>query len=559
LILTPIRQYLHDPHWEEVFLLLIAQQKEKQVNKIIPQMLNHATPYEQWLHRNLFFAADCLAENVKLTDTSLINQILSRLVECITSDSPLISFRLQQRAEKCLMNLGETDFQDFALKQLEGQQDQLDLVKLQRFRFALGKETSATNSLIRLLGNDDNKVRSQASKALGKLGQANPAVVTALLESLSDENEDVRFYATLALTNLNESRLEVVQALISRLSDDSEDIRSVAAFALGNLGKDDDTVIQGLADCFRDSDDKYVRSWVVGALGKLGRVDQQFAVQFAIAHLSDDNSLIRSRVSTSLGRLGKGNDIALQSLIYCVSNDEAINVRHDAAGALQELSQRDDNVLLLNLLDYLNQVSSPINEVFKSEEQIQFDDALIQALILCLDEGDSDIRFIAGLAFLVESPLKELARVNDAVVTSLQNRLKDEDYYVRFMAVSVLIDLVGHVDDNVVRAFLEYSSNDKKAADIFDAEDLSKPLNEASNSVIQVFLNYLEKGSKDVRSLIAEAFGGQDRAEDKVIQALFHRLADSDHEVRFQAAAALGKLGQKAGNTLNHHPIATPT
>ena len=97
-----IRNHLHDPHWEEVLLLLIAQQPKKRVVQALQQILQHPAPYEQWLHRNVFFAAACLAENVQLTDANLIENILQSLVEFEVSESPLISKKVRSQARKGL-------------------------------------------------------------------------------------------------------------------------------------------------------------------------------------------------------------------------------------------------------------------------------------------------------------------------------------------------------------------------------------------------------------------------------------------------------------------------
>ncbi|MGD1942540.1 MAG: NACHT domain-containing protein [Leptolyngbyaceae cyanobacterium] len=211
-----VRDYLHAPHWEEVLLLLIAQQPKKRVARIMQQILEHDAPYEQWLHRNLFFAADCLAENVKLTDASLPEQILGQLIEFITRPSPIISSQLQQRANKCLMNLGETDFQAIALLQLEAQAEQLDAIPFQHLRFTLGQETAAITTLMGRLSDDSSTVRTNAASALGQLGQGNAEVLQNLLAGLSDDSITVRMSAASALGQLSKKPDD---ALVLQLSD----------------------------------------------------------------------------------------------------------------------------------------------------------------------------------------------------------------------------------------------------------------------------------------------------------------------------------------------------
>ena len=163
LILNPIREHLHEPHWEEVLLLLIAQQPKKRVAKIMQQILDQPTPYEHWLHRNVFFAGACLAENAELIDNALIDHILDRLVKLVVVESPVISSQLKQQSTKCLRNLGETSFQTSALQRLEAQSNQMNPVRFQEFRFALGQKTAAIASLISLLSDDDSNIRGSAA------------------------------------------------------------------------------------------------------------------------------------------------------------------------------------------------------------------------------------------------------------------------------------------------------------------------------------------------------------------------------------------------------------
>ncbi len=90
IILEHIRDHIHDQHWREVLLLLVSQQKPKKAVRAIRNILNHGSDYEQWLHRDLFFAADCLAEDIKglnVADEKLGEEILRGLVDLEVIDS----------------------------------------------------------------------------------------------------------------------------------------------------------------------------------------------------------------------------------------------------------------------------------------------------------------------------------------------------------------------------------------------------------------------------------------------------------------------------------------
>ncbi|MEO1209551.1 MAG: HEAT repeat domain-containing protein, partial [Cyanobacteria bacterium J06638_20] len=342
---------LHDPHWEEVLLLLIAQQPKKRVAQLVPQILDHDTPYEQWLHRNFFFVADCLGENVKLSDASQVDAILSQLVDFVIAESPLISFELQQRAEKCLRNLGETDFEPAALQCLEQRSAQLEACHLQQLRFEVGQEASAIAQLVRLLEDDDFDVRVRAAYALSQLGQASDAVLKALMKRLEDDDRNVRVRAAAALSQLGQGNDAVLKALLKRLEeDDDSDVRHRAAATLGQLGQGSDAVLKALMKRL-DDDDSNVRSFAAAALGQLGQ-GSDAVLKALMKRLDDEDSNVRVRAAAALGQLGQASDAVLKALMKRL-DDEDSNVRSFAATALSQLGQGNDAVLkaLMKRLD----------------------------------------------------------------------------------------------------------------------------------------------------------------------------------------------------------------
>ncbi|MBD2024277.1 HEAT repeat domain-containing protein [Leptolyngbya sp. FACHB-711] len=236
-VLEHIQDHLHDPHWREVLLLLIAQQKRSNPAKILKEIFNQPTPYEQWLHRNLLFAGICLAENIEVTDESLVQEILKGLVELEANRSPLVPDVIQRRVFKVLCSLSETGYEALALQQLEAVGEAIDKVRLSRYRAALGKPEEAVQQLILLLKDEDSNVRSGAASALGQLGQASESVMTTLLPLLKDEESRVRYSAAWALGELGQASESVVATLLPLLKDEGFLVRSSAVWALGQLGK----------------------------------------------------------------------------------------------------------------------------------------------------------------------------------------------------------------------------------------------------------------------------------------------------------------------------------
>ncbi|NMG10996.1 NACHT domain-containing protein, partial [Brasilonema sp. UFV-L1] len=222
IVLKHIKQHLHDPHWREVLLLLVAQQKPKQAAKTIRAILDQHSEYEKWLHRDLLFAGSCLAENprdLKVADDELPQQILQALLELEASDSPQVSSKIRSRVFQTLCSLNETAFETQALQLLKDKAEHIDKVRLQKYRTALGEKEAAIDTLVTLLKDESSSVRSSAADALGKLGNSSDIVVQGLLALLKDESSSVRSSAADALGKLGNSSDFVVQGLLALLKD----------------------------------------------------------------------------------------------------------------------------------------------------------------------------------------------------------------------------------------------------------------------------------------------------------------------------------------------------
>ncbi|MFQ4138765.1 sister chromatid cohesion protein PDS5 [Nodosilinea sp. PGN35] len=535
LILSPIRDHLHNPHWEEVLLLMIAQQREIRVAKILQQILDHPAPYEQWLHRNLFFAAACLSENVELTDIPLIDRILDPLME-LAVESPLIASRLRQEAHKCLRNLSETSFQDLTLQRLEeAKYSKINPVHIQRIRFALGQVTSATNSLVTLLSDADSRVRALAVMALGNLAQASPEVLSSLIQCLSDDSINVRYSAVSALGDLAQASPDVLQALIRSLSDDSNIIRSSATSALGKLARTSPDVLQALIQCLSD-DDSSVRYSAASALGKLAQVSPK-ALQALIQCLSDDDSSVRSSAASALGKLAQVSPEVLQALIQCLSDDDS-SVRSSAASALGQLTQAFPEVLS-SLIQCLSDDDNSVRYSAASAlgKLAQASPEVLQALIQCLSDDDSSVRSSAA------SALSKLAQASPEVLKVLMEGLSDNDSSIRSSAASALGQLT-QASPEVVTALIDCLSDDDSIVRYGAASALGNHA-QASPEALQALIQCLSNDDSFVRALAALDLGNLAQDSSEALQALMQCLSNDDYLVRSTAVSVLSQMGKQ--------------
>jgi len=347
-VLEHIEKYLHDPHWREVLLLLIAQQHRKKTAKFLKYILEQDTPYEQWLHRNLFFAASCLAEDLEVLDESVVQQVLQQLVDLEISNDKQVGKKIREQVFKTLCSLNETRFEAQALQLLKDSAQHISEERLQEYRAALGEKEEVTKTLLARLANENSSVRGNAADALGNLGNASVEVVDALLLGLADENSSVRRLAADALGNLGNASVEVVNALLRRLADKDEDslVRQNAAEALGKLGNASVEVVDALLRRLAD-EDSLVRGNAAEALGKLGNASVEVvdALLRRLADKKDEDLWVRALAAEALGKLGNASVEVVDALLGRLADkDEDSWVRGNAAQALGKLGKNSSDV-----------------------------------------------------------------------------------------------------------------------------------------------------------------------------------------------------------------------
>ncbi|WP_225894372.1 NACHT domain-containing protein, partial [Atlanticothrix silvestris] len=222
IILQYIDRHLHDPHWREVLLLLITQQAPNKAATAIRRVLNRNSKYEKWLHRDLFFAGNCLAEdikNLKNAKNSPAKEILQDLLNLEVSDSLQVSSRVKSQVFQILCSLNETAFQAQALQLLKEKKAQIEEVRFQEYCAALGDKEAAVDRLLELLKDSESNVRSSTADALGQIGTE--AAIPGLLELIKDSEYDVRVSATVALITIgSEAAIPGLLALIKDLDDE---------------------------------------------------------------------------------------------------------------------------------------------------------------------------------------------------------------------------------------------------------------------------------------------------------------------------------------------------
>ncbi|NEQ12646.1 MAG: NACHT domain-containing protein, partial [Moorea sp. SIO3E2] len=228
IILNHIQDYLHDSQSQDVLLLLIAQLKPKKAAKAIQEIFNNGSEYESWLHRDLLFAATCIAENpqpLKIADNSLMQEILAALVTLAASDSRRVGYQLHQQVFQILSDLNQTEIKLDVLqvlkdiansqKDTQSQESQVELGQNQLEQNQLGQNPTVLKTFLAGLEDNNNTVRHQASEILTsdrltsdrltKLDYPDYYLTTTEHTSLQKNIQNLSLSAIVRLDNTSES------------------------------------------------------------------------------------------------------------------------------------------------------------------------------------------------------------------------------------------------------------------------------------------------------------------------------------------------------------------
>ncbi|MBD1814630.1 HEAT repeat domain-containing protein [Microcoleus vaginatus DQ-U2] len=574
IILNHIRERLHDSHWREVLLLLIAQQKPKKAAKAMRAILAANSEHEEWLHRDLFFAGSCLAENIKelkVVDSGLTVEILEKLVELEVRGEEKVGTKVRSQVFQILCGMNETEFEVQTLQLLKTKG--VDEERLRGYQAELGEKEAAISSLLLRLEDGNENVHFSAAFALSRFGNASETVISALLLGLEDGNEWVRARAVFALRRLENASEAVISALLLRLENGDNTVRGSAAKALGNLGNASEVVISALLLRLEDGDQN-VRISAAKALGNLENASES-VISALLLCLEDGDQNVRGSAAKALGNLENASESVISALLLRLEDGDD-SVRGSAAKALGNLENASEAVisaLLLRLEDGDDSVRGSAAKALGNLENAS--EAVISALLLRLEDGDQNVRDLAAQALgnlenasesvisalllrledgdntvrdSAAQALGNLENASEAVISALLLRLEDGDDSVRGSAAKALGNLENASEAVISALLLRLEDGDQNVRDLA-AKALSR-LGNASEAVISALLLRLENGDDSVRGSAAQTLSRLGNASESVISALLLRLEDGDDSVRYWAAQALGRLGLKSSDVL---------
>ncbi len=486
-----IQPHLYDSRWLEVILLLLGRLNDEgdTPSIIVEKILREHDKFDEVIHRDLFLAARCLADGVKVHKT-LQNKIVDTLLEFVGAK--------------------------------HSQYDSLCNDSIQALGTLRGNPRVAKGLLVLAQGERvDYQVQHAAVHALEQLGRSDGVIVNALL-ALAQNGKvyyEVQHAAAQALGQLGRGDEVMVNALLALAQDEKVyyQVRCAAAQALGQLERGDKVIVNALLALVQDEKAYYqVRCTAVQALGQLGRGDAVMVnVLLALAQDKKVYYQVRCAAVRVLGQLSRGDVVIVNALLALAQDVQAdCHVRRDAAQALRQLGCADEvvvNSFLASVQDERVDALERILDASVLGELGRVDEAAKILLALAQDEKvDAWERFLDALI------LGQLGRVDEAtrILLALAQDVQ-VDWYVRREAARELRQL-GRADEVVVNALLA-SAQDAK----------------------------VDAGGRGGAAHALAQLGRVDEAAKILLELV--RDVQVDSRVRRDAMRALGQLGTKEG------------
>ena len=346
IILDYLNTYQNNPHWQELLLLLIGQQTPEQVTDIIKAIIQRPNPYEVFFHENLIWASRCIAENMKLSDRELLEQILEEFIKIAVKSSHQLGNYVSQQVTEILENLKRTQYAEKVQELWQKRHHQGEKLSLpQTMNFAEISPGNITTWLKELQAQNP-EVRRRAAINIGKHGEKSDWIIQGLLTRLQDPDFNVRAAIVEALGLVGTPTEGVILPLMAHLQDQMPLVRANATIALSQLGDSSDTIIYPLLSLLQDGD-AIVRASTIQALGDL-KANPDVVLPAILNMLSDTSLWVKSNAAIAAAQLAPGSD-AIMQILFSMSQDAEGLVRASVAKAFGILGYVSEGVMQLLL------------------------------------------------------------------------------------------------------------------------------------------------------------------------------------------------------------------
>lgn len=420
--------------------------------------------------------------------------------------------------------------------------------------FALDKaDEAAVPELIEASQDQDERVRSVAIEALGKIGSQ--SAMSAITAALQDENEAVRASAARVLGDSG------IQSATDNLQHENWEVRRSAAEEIGLIGIDltnsSNPTVQALIQALQDSNPN-VRTSAAATLVKLGSPRGgdltpaianviQKAVPELIDSLENGDSLARLDAIFVIGAIGSNAEAAIPH-IQDKLRDENWLVRYGAAVTLLKINPKDESAVpvlaeMFSNTDYAQMIE--IDSCCTDHPELEAlanigSDQAIAALINSLQISDEKLRYTYYLEYGGDRPptADMLIKIGSRTIPALIVALENEN--IRFLAA----DTLGQIGAKSIPPLLEVIEREPSTGAVLNEILRDKDVDIRRSAVYA--LGQIGKGKLLSRATVTE---------------ILIKVMNDENEhldVRWMAAASMSKMEKRVEQFFVKHNLPKP-
>jgi HEAT repeat protein len=416
--------YVHDPYWREVILLMAGQlgiQNRKRAGKLVEAILSlPSSPYEEYVQRNLILAAQILADGVFVGPAETVRSLLETLVN-VWATSPITALR--KKLEDVLRNLSGTEY--------ETSLAHLDIVQaLSEDKIMKLSRVVGIPYFLELLDSTNLKPKNRLT-SLRLLRRVSKKEAYLWVHSyLEDEDSEIRIAAAGHLVATHPD--EAMPILRASLEGESSETRVAAAGHL--LATHPDEAIPVLRASLEDEDNE-IRMAAAGQLVAIQKISIDEAMHFlrgGIENIGQKNSYYKFQ---------KGALAAISQ----ISQSNTLS-RHKFEFLLQSMikSQSEITDLYSKLSDLTDLTDLPSLSSLQQEEFLNLPPLIIHKI---RNELESD--------WVID-------KLNENIPSLLQVYLEDENSEIRVEAAGYLMATHPNEAVPVLRASFEDKNENSK-------------------------------------------------------------------------------------------------
>lgn len=368
LLLETLNKHLYEPRWHEVLLLLLALQSPEQATEASKAILHRESTYEGWLHRDLFFVGEVLAEDI-LISSDVSSSAIQALINLAFDELPTTTKKMRAATKQALCSLGNTQYAHVALQQLKQLKPDLDYWELLDYRVVLGERPQVIQELEELATKTQIEFDIKFSAVLSLLELPPCSVVgeRALLNMIKDKDPEIRMYDSLGnyVHHIKKVSDSFADELLSLIETDAIHRIDLEHF-FTELCRVSERIREGLTGITKHERSE-VRAFAISVLIEFGwshgpaALIREKVSPIVMTGLCDPSAVVRQNTVYVLGHWEPDAlSEAVITKVRCLLKDPDLCVQYFAASTLLNLEFQSEEVadIIINALKAFHDVKS---------------------------------------------------------------------------------------------------------------------------------------------------------------------------------------------------------